>query len=467
MDFDNRTLEEIIRNPNSEMEYFTNDWDNCTFGNYTNNETYYCSPDNGTAVMFETHPMAITVQIICANLGFISVFLNLFVIAALLRYRHRVLSNVFYVIVLHCAILDVVRGCCLIVYGLPHIVQSFILITIRTNIMLIKSSLFALFLLKICNLLTIFNLLVFTTNEFIVIRYPLHYRRYFRRKAVFVILGCCWLISGIIGFGFISKGNDDAATSSLLFVSFFSLLVLGIVVVCYSFILRTIRRFKEEGCLNNDENHRVHNRSVHRPINSQSSNCSNGSRWRGVQAMSRHKYIYVIGSVLIVDLLFLFPYSGIQVVSFLHIKQYIEVSHYTTVLKWWLQVLIGIHSVCQPLCYFRMTEFRRLACCDPRRPWNRTKSFSQMNKSFANTRSQMKDDDNCVVYAAPLNEPLLKDGEITPARSERSIQNAWTRGESVRFRTYGSEHADRDIELESVCANTIAPLDPNQNSPLL
>jgi hypothetical protein len=28
-----------------------------------------------------------------------------------------------------------------------------------------------------------------------------------------------------------------------------------------------------------------------------------------------------------------------------------------------MQILIGVHSVCQPLCYFRMTEFRRLACC--------------------------------------------------------------------------------------------------------
>ena len=27
------------------------------------------------------------------------------------------------------------------------------------------------------------------------------------------------------------------------------------------------------------------------------------------------------------------------------------------------QILIGVHSVCQPLCYFRMKEFRRLACC--------------------------------------------------------------------------------------------------------
>ncbi|KAK6042733.1 hypothetical protein COOONC_19761, partial [Cooperia oncophora] len=85
-------------------------------------------------------------------------------------------------------------------------------------------------------------------------------------------------------------------------------------IVCYAFILRTIRKFKEEnGTLNNEDTRRVHCTSK------KSSDSGNGSRrWR-VQAMSRHKYIYVIGTVLIVDLLFLCPYSGIQLVAFLHI----------------------------------------------------------------------------------------------------------------------------------------------------
>jgi hypothetical protein len=52
---------------------------------------------------------------------------------------------------------------------------------------------FTLVILRSCNLLTIFNLLVFTTNEFIVIKYPLHYRRYFRRRTVLLILAL-WLV---------------------------------------------------------------------------------------------------------------------------------------------------------------------------------------------------------------------------------------------------------------------------------
>ncbi|CAB3396464.1 unnamed protein product [Caenorhabditis bovis] len=412
--------------------------------------------------------MASTAVFLCGHLGALSVILNVFVIVALLRHRHRVLSNVFYVIVLHCALLDVVRGICLIVYGLPYFANSMykLNLSISARIALFRGSTFALVCLRICNLLTIFNLLVFTTNEFIVIRYPLHYRRYFRRKAVLGILGCCWLISIIIGLGLLIPSANaapsfrqpdeddgiqiDLATLSMLMISVLCFLVLAIVIVCYICILCTIRKFKDEG-------------------------------WKGVQAMSRHKYIYVIGSVLIVDLLFLCPYSGIQMVAFLHINNLIEITRGSTLIRWWLQVLIGVHSVCQPLCYFRMTEFRRLACCNPRRPWNRTKSFSQINKSFANTRSQMKDEENGAGAIEAQNEPLLlKEGELTPVvRSEKtSPTHAWTRGESVRFRTYGNDFAQHstkrvteEVELQTISngnsLRVVVPTEKSMDTPLL
>uniref|UniRef100_A0A8R1HTN8 G_PROTEIN_RECEP_F1_2 domain-containing protein n=1 Tax=Caenorhabditis japonica TaxID=281687 RepID=A0A8R1HTN8_CAEJA len=422
--------------------------------------------------------MATTAVFLCGHLGALSVILNLFVIIALLRHRRRVLSNVFYVIVLHCAILDVARGICLIMYGLPYFANSIykINLDITTRISLFRASTFALVVLRICNLLTIFNLLVFTTNEYIVIRYPLHYRRYFRRKFVLIILAVCWIVSTIMGCGLLIPSSNtaylkelepqergiDLATLTLVAISSLCFVTLGIVVICYITILRTIRKFKDEGCLNNDESHRIHNRSIHRIVNGQGSNGSTGSRgskWRSVQAMSRHKYIYVIGSVLIVDLLFLCPYSGIQMVAFLHINNLIEITHGSTLIRWWLQVLIGVHSVCQPLCYFRMTEFRRLACCNPRRPWNRTKSFSQMNKSFANTRSNVQVEDNAVNG----NEPLLKNGENgTPSR--RSPTAVWTRGESVRFRTYGNDFAHHAPTGKSNGSATPSPK-PQKDSP--
>ncbi len=45
-------------------------------------------------------------------------------ITALLRNRRHMLANVFYVIVLHCAIVDIIRGLCLIVWGMPHLLMA-------------------------------------------------------------------------------------------------------------------------------------------------------------------------------------------------------------------------------------------------------------------------------------------------------------------------------------------------------
>ena len=39
---------------------------------------------------------------------------------------------------------------------------------------------FGLILLRACNLLTVFNLLLFTINEYILIRRPMHYRHLVR-----------------------------------------------------------------------------------------------------------------------------------------------------------------------------------------------------------------------------------------------------------------------------------------------
>ena len=54
--------------------------------------------------------------------------------------------------------------------------------------------------------------------------------------------------------------------------------------------------------------------------------------------MSRHKYLIVIGTVLFVDVLFLFPYSGIQLVAFLHLNNMLTTSPKSTMIRWGLQV---------------------------------------------------------------------------------------------------------------------------------
>nr|CAD2179064.1 unnamed protein product [Meloidogyne enterolobii] len=385
-------------------------------------------------------------------------------------------------------------------------------------------------ILRSCNLLTIFNLLVFTTNEFIVIKYPLHYRRYFRRRIVLFILAFCWLISLLFGIGSIFSNFFDSAhslmvrkesilqekfdeeenekefilnnqtISSSLFVhqkdftrrqtgglsiNVLSMLMIFVlcyvclftVLICYGKILRTIRQFQKCGGVgsrrilknvgesreeetvalssNNGRNlvrgsSIYHKRSMHHNhrhqlksnntspnlqpsfspsshatsqirkleqqkqqllleqynqnrkkfstissagspqsigscvaaeqgdgggcgqchyctlnnnnIEQSSRRCNSHRKWKS-HLMSRHKYLIVIGTVLFVDVLFLFPYSGIQMVALLHLNNLLATSQMSTLIRWGLQILIGVHSVCQPLCYFRMKEFRRLACC--------------------------------------------------------------------------------------------------------
>ncbi|KAI6189743.1 Beta-2 adrenergic receptor [Aphelenchoides bicaudatus] len=386
---------------------------------------------------------------ICNVLGTLCIFLNFFVVISLLRNRKRVLSNVFYVLVLHCAFVDLIRGSCLVAWSVPHLLINS-LQTMQDRLLVLKINQCTLVILRSCNLLTIFNLLVFTTNEFIVIKYPLHYRRYFRRRTVIIILICSWLISLFFGVGsvfsnffesahsimvlnngsFSMRGNSSVELSEGVTrrqtggLSINIICMLIIFVLCY--LCLTIRNFHSstdtKGRFHSEEGQKF-NRNTIRNVNleidkdgktsvvvppssisdtpskwmaegcSQQPNgaprCNSHRKWRS-HLMSRHKYLIVIGSVLFVDVLFLFPYSGIQLVAFLHLSNMMGTTPKATLIRWGLQILIGIHSVCQPLCYFRMNEFRRLACCFDQTKISRSKSFSQ-DKSIGCSEGQSRD----------------------------------------------------------------------------
>lgn len=65
-----------------------------------------------------------TAVLLCDVLGALCILLNLFVIASLLLNRRQVLTNVFYVLVLHCAIVDMIRGGCLVAWGIPYLLTT-------------------------------------------------------------------------------------------------------------------------------------------------------------------------------------------------------------------------------------------------------------------------------------------------------------------------------------------------------
>uniref|UniRef100_A0A915MSM4 G-protein coupled receptors family 1 profile domain-containing protein n=1 Tax=Meloidogyne javanica TaxID=6303 RepID=A0A915MSM4_MELJA len=335
--------------------------------------------------------------LLCDVLGVLCILLNAFVIIALIRNRRRVLVNVFYVMVLHCAIVDLIRG------GSSSE-------TSKT-----EASLYAM-----------------------VVDLSKPSKPH-------------WLISLLFGIGSIFSNFFDSAHSLMMLMIFVLCYVcLFTVLICYGKILRTIRQFQKCGGVgsrrilknvgesreeetvalssNNGRNlvrgssiyHKSHATSQIRKLEQQkqqllleqynqnrkkfstissagspqsigscvaaeqgdgggcgqchyctlnnnnieqsSRRCNSHRKWKS-HLMSRHKYLIVIGTVLFVDVLFLFPYSGIQMVALLHLNNLLATSQMSTLIRWGLQILIGVHSVCQPLCYFRMKEFRRLACC--------------------------------------------------------------------------------------------------------
>uniref|UniRef100_A0A0N5CDA9 G_PROTEIN_RECEP_F1_2 domain-containing protein n=1 Tax=Strongyloides papillosus TaxID=174720 RepID=A0A0N5CDA9_STREA len=478
------------------------------------------------------------------------------------------LSNIFYVLVLHCSIVDVVRGICLIINGLPNLLTSLGL-TMSGRQGLLSKTQYATLILRSCNLLTIFNLLIFTTNEFIVIKFPLHYRRYFSRRTVIFLIGLGWVISILFGVGYVilntvfesksimiktevsdfnryvnnqsteseydeniiyddvdenlysndpkknfrnysetANGNynkdiDDldwtkwleidangstivkriensslnAATMSSLIIFILCYICLFIVLICYGIILRRIRRFHSTSSFkgNNSRlqeskrlvnkiqlNKRVSQTSIVRAHVSSSTSsivrksCSSPlkvsirsnsyKRWKS-HIMSRHKYLIVIGSVLFVDILFLIPYSTIQMISILYITNKLSTSALSSTIRWGLQLMIGIHSVCQPMCYFRMTEFRQMACFkrrvillkkdNSRYEIGRVKSFSTAGpKTYNHTKSNWNNEEAIQKMLKEQSKHLQGDPdklEIENLEDDNNCKNETNKIQNVQF----------------------------------
>lgn len=364
------------------------------------------------------------------TLGLSSIVLNAFVTVVIFVNRHRVLKNVFYMLVLHCAIVDVVRGLFLSAWCLPGLN----VFPMETVIILTQAKKWIVLMLRSLNLLTILNLLVFTVNEFIVVKRPLQYRRIRRKRIVLLFVLLSWVISfsfalanawaksygsNISGvyiykyrFNFNSseelknseessyrknsgsrelKSEEYLTTTSFNHsnVNYFSgdtnpnrlrrdhlnvdefhypflfaiiaicIFCLITVFSCYAMILKKIRSFKNCTELKvGDQNY--------------SKTCGtvpNGGaqpgtvRSKRMDSLVRNKYILVIGSVLVVDVLFLVPYSIIQLLQYINLTESRGTNKWSAQPRLILQFIIGIHSVLQPLCYFRMKDFRRLAMC--------------------------------------------------------------------------------------------------------
>lgn len=366
----------------------------------------------------------------CIALAWMSIVLNLYVIGTLLLHRKRAFKNIFYLLVFHCAFVDCLRAASLIIWFLPEMdlfplgAESFFRLTkIKQGLLVALRSL---------NMLTILNLLVFTVNEFIVVKKPLQYRRMVRRRMVATLLVLSWLLSFMFGLGSVLTRNyspqgpmvlrnmtldaqlnssefrqhitrkkreetEEPLQYSFIFVVIVVCVVcLLTVLTCYTQIMRRIRRF-----------HRCDFRAMSsdslRIRGSISSRGSNSERKRRVQVILRHKYLLVIGLVLIVDVLFLVPYSFIQIVQYVYISSGDSNGAASSMAwaesRWILQLLIALHSVLQPMCYFRMEDFRRLALCQklPPRDWSTRLATMPAKTSIDLDLAVMTEDDEDIM----------------------------------------------------------------------
>lgn len=349
-------------------------------------------------------------------LGVCSFGVNIYVVIVATVHRKIVLKNIFYMLVLHCSTVDVMRAVALCIWCLP----SLNLFSIDWVVWFTVIKKLDVVVLKCLNLLTIMNLFVFTVNEFLVVRKPLQYRKLRRKLIVLLFIGLSWVSSFALTVGSavikshgtnsesvdVLQINDDEyedpqeGSSKEFYYNFnqtfvecqvlmrnrlssqahnhpfhfivivLCLICLGIVIIFYALIFKAVNKFKNCAQL------KIVSHSVRTVGCKGSDKLLKYVPLKQPSIASRHKHIIVIGSILVIDILFLIPYL------ILHLLQYIQLNHADTSIDFsiWLrlglQILIGLHSVAQPFCYFRMKAFRQLA------------TFKKVSSDAENTTAQ-------------------------------------------------------------------------------
>lgn len=334
-------------------------------------------------------------------LGAIAVLLNLTILIILLFHRRHVFRHVFYLLIFNFAIIDCLKGICLITYALRMIKTPSS--SRSAQISTFKFDQYMTLVFRFCNLATILNLLMITLNEFVFIKFPLRYHQLINRRLALILIGVNWIVciiftiastfaKGTGGRVFVSANytNDMINGSGASFfgnksimrkeesggggmdvhyifaftLTSFCMLCMVAVLVCYAIFFQVIREIRQY-------DNRLYQDANRRPSEVSTNSCDisvNVSDDRKIkrQLLKRNKYALVIGSVILVCMMYLLSYSTIQIFQYLHLsweKPFTsdpEEHRKSYLVRWVLQILVGLHSVFQPLCYFRMKEFRHV-----------------------------------------------------------------------------------------------------------
>lgn len=325
-------------------------------------------------------------------LGSIAVCLNIVIFGMILFHYRTTIKQVFYMLVLNFVVTDCVKGCCLIVWSARLVApdgQAGILSKLDQNSILIA---------RFCSMTTILNIFIITMNEFLFIRFPLRYNRFVTTNTAVVAIVGSWVCAGLFVLmeslmrshatrptvlvlkdqfkdsdanstrpTVIRKHEQMSAANIFNFVLLaFCFLCLFLILASYISFYRVVRKIQ-----NYDE--RIRKES--QPRLDEFANNSENLRRHSRVVSSRYKYTLVIGLVILIYSLYLVSYAILQVWKYylddmsppnsggsgiiLGVNANRDVRS-SLILQWTLRLIIGIHAVLQPLCYFRIREFRRL-----------------------------------------------------------------------------------------------------------
>lgn len=334
-------------------------------------------------------------------LGTITIFINIIILAILCANSRLVLQQVFYLLIINFAIIDTLKGVCLASHALRFIVPPSVYEDRKVLGTKIDQYVFIFF--RLFNLATIFNLLMITLNEFVYIKFPLRYHQLVRRRTVLLLVLLSWIISASFTVASsLAKGKEetvyistnssfrnrnesysqrgvvsyrnknvnvrrsdftadmDLHTIFMFALTGFCLFSLLVVLICYIIFFLVIRSIqKHDSRLHIDANRRMSEASIN------VADLQNlDERKIKRQLMKRYKYVLVIGSVILVYMLYLISYSSIQILQYFNLNRRNPVSYEKMrnmlISRWILVLLCGLHSTIQPTCYFRMREFREI-----------------------------------------------------------------------------------------------------------
>lgn len=352
--------------------------------------------NKATAEIGANFAMAFTV------LGAITICINIVILIILCANSRLVLQQVFYLLIINFAIIDTLKGVCLASHALRFIVPPSVVEDRKVLGTKIDQYVFIFF--RLFNLATIFNLLLITLNEFVFIKFPLRYHQLVRRKLVLLLVFFTWVISiaftvasslakgkeetvfistnstfrnrnatrdaqmGVVSYRHknVNVRRSDLTTDMDLHTVFmfaltgFCIFSLFAVLICYTIFFKVIRDIqKYDSRLHIDANRRASEASLN------TTDLQNlDERKIKRQLVKRYKYVLVIGSVILVYMLYLISYSSIQILQYFNLNRKTamtsEKMRNMLITRWVLVLLCGLHSTIQPTCYFRMREFREI-----------------------------------------------------------------------------------------------------------